>query len=101
MFLSVFNLLEALLWAVIGSACLERALSFREGKRKLAALAGAVFLIFALSDVVEATEYGPWWSRWWLFLWKAACVAALAEIGRRWLAATRSPAGPGPSRRLD
>ena len=39
-----------------------------------------VFLVFGASDWFEANEDNEWWHPWWLLLWKAACVTALAWL---------------------
>jgi hypothetical protein len=37
---------------------------------------GITMLVFGASDLVEMRT-GAWWSPWWLFAWKAACVLLL------------------------
>lgn len=42
-------------------------------------LAAVTFAAFGLSDVVEV-QTGAWYRPWWLFAWKAACVAVFAGL---------------------
>ena len=54
-------------------------------------LAGATLLAFGASDLVE-TSTGAWYDPWWLFLWKAACVACLlACLGLHFLRTWKEP----------
>ncbi|HEY8665306.1 MAG TPA: hypothetical protein VIL86_01515 [Tepidisphaeraceae bacterium] len=42
--------------------------------------AAGVLVVFGASDWFEAKTDNEWWHPWWLLLWKAACVIALATI---------------------
>ena len=90
------NLAEAGFWiavAVIAAAIGAR----RSGRvRGRCFLLAATLIAFGLSDVVETTT-GAWWRPWWLFLWKAICVAVLLALlvehyWRRSAAARPAPA---------
>lgn len=73
------NLIEALLWALIGFAFLLRAIWLRTPARRMAIITGLTFLFFGLLDVAE-TRTGAWWRPWWLFAWKASCVILLTML---------------------
>lgn len=76
------NQAEAVFWIAIGMGFAVRGETLarqpeRRGNRRLCWLAAAVLMAFGASDLVE-TQTGAWWRPWWLLLWKAACVIALA-----------------------
>ena len=74
-----YNTFEILLWSIAGSGFLLSAL-LRSGQSRLQCfLAGVAFLLFAVSDWIEL-ETGAWWRPWWLLVWKALCVIALAAL---------------------
>jgi len=75
-FFTTSNYLEAVLWACIGLGFLTQALRTTRPKRSQSLIAGLTFLVFGASDIVETTT-GAWWRPWWLFVWKAVCVAIL------------------------
>ena len=70
------NLIEAGLWFVLGLALFIY--TFRREKRLRPTLFGLALtlVVFGGSDLVEART-GAWWTPWWLFVWKAACVLGL------------------------
>jgi hypothetical protein len=71
-----FNIVEAGIWSVI--AVVVMAANFRRQKRLSFNLPlGVTFLVFALSDYIEA-NIGSFWDSWWLFAMKAACVLSMA-----------------------
>lgn len=72
-FFTTSNYIEAALWACIGLGFLVHALRTVGHKRRASLLAGATFIVFGASDIVETTT-GAWWRPWWLFVWKAVCV---------------------------
>jgi hypothetical protein len=72
-----YNYVEVVLWWTIGVA-LARYGSRRPGAIRRRCLLAAV--AFGASDWVEARTGNRWWSPWWLFAWKAACVATLAGL---------------------
>lgn len=90
------NLLEAGLWITV--AVVSAAMGIRRpGRvRKRCLVLAATMFAFGASDVVE-TQTGAWWRPWWLFVWKAACVAVLlallVEHYRARLAARRAERG--------
>jgi hypothetical protein len=70
---------EAALWWLIALAFVYYALRQQGAARRRCWTAAVVFLAFGLSDVVEA-HTGAWWQPWWLLVWKAACVIAMAAL---------------------
>ncbi len=77
-FFVIANYAEAALWIAIGLGFAIVALA-RPTARRRALLAAATLIAFGLSDIVE-TRTGAWWRPWWLFVWKAMCVAALLAL---------------------
>ncbi len=73
------NLIEAALWGTIAVVLLLFALKRTGTVRRRGLLAFVVFALFAASDVVESRT-GAWWRPWWLFAWKAACVASMLGL---------------------
>jgi hypothetical protein len=66
------NYFECGLWCAIGAGFLIRA-ALRRGRRAAVITAGVTFLLFGLSDFVEA-HTGAWWRPWWLLVWKGLCL---------------------------
>ena len=71
-----FNYAEAALWAAFGAGLLWKPGTGRRGDPWLGRVAGVTLLAFGASDLVEAST-GAWYDPWWLFSWKAVCVACL------------------------
>lgn len=70
-----FNLIEAVVWFLLGVGCVISARMRRYGpKRKLLILAGLNFLVFSFTDLYE-TGTGAWWDPGWLLALKALCIA--------------------------
>ena len=67
------NYIEAGLWIVIGVCFAIRAIA-KAAFRNDCVIAAITFVVFGFSDIVEAST-GAWWRPWWLFVWKAVCVA--------------------------
>ncbi|HTL29698.1 MAG TPA: hypothetical protein VL282_10770, partial [Tepidisphaeraceae bacterium] len=65
------NYLEACLWIAIGAGFAIAA--FTKGPRGRCLIASVAFLLFGVSDYVEA-HTGAWWRPWWLLLWKGGCL---------------------------
>ena len=79
-FFAVSNYAEAVLWGVVGIAFLVAAVIPRNRSNRAACLiAAAAFLLFGVSDVVEAST-GAWWRPWWLLVWKGGCIAIFAAL---------------------
>ena len=79
-FHQIVNAGEAVLWSVIGSGFLWRAVRNGKSKSRSRCLIAAVaFLMFGLSDVIEIRT-GAWWRPWWLLLIKAVCLVTLVGL---------------------
>lgn len=76
MTITTFNYLEALFWWSIAIVLLIRSRSHDVGVRKLARVAAIIFLLFGISDVIEA-HTGAWWRPIWLLMLKAGCLVVL------------------------
>lgn len=76
MTIAIFNHLEAVLWWCIAGVILIRSRTIDERSRKIAQIAGKVFILFGLTDFIEA-ETGAWWDPWGLFFLKGVGVATL------------------------
>jgi len=75
-----FNYAEVAIWPVIGVVLLVASFWQSGVVRRDYRLAAMVLFAFGPTDFFEAAHGNQWWSPWWLFLWKAACVVALAAI---------------------
>jgi hypothetical protein len=73
---TVFNYVEAGVWAAAGIYVLLRSRGRNRALRRLAAAASIAFFAFGASDLVEVRT-GTWYEPWWLLVWKAACVVVL------------------------
>ncbi len=73
-----FNLWEALLWGILGMIVLFRPLptGWKPLQRNLLVIA---LFAFGGSDLMEM-KTGAWWKPWWLFVWKAGCVATFLAL---------------------
>jgi len=73
--IATFNYIEAGLWFCLGLSLL--AWSLIAGKKsehkKLATVAGAAFLLFGVTDIIEAST-GAWWRPLWLLGLKGLCI---------------------------
>ena len=75
-FFQTGNYAEAVLWMIVAAVFAVYAIRTRGAARRRCLIAILLFLFFGLSDVVEV-QTGAWWRPWWLFAWKAACVAGM------------------------
>ena len=73
------NYAEAGLWILVAIAFGVVAIRRAGAARRRCAGAAVAFLLFGVSDVVEA-ETGAWWRPWWLLAWKATCIAGLLAL---------------------
>jgi hypothetical protein len=73
------NLIEAAFWIAIGLAFLVTAFRRPPLIRNRCLFAAATFVLFGVSDLVEART-GAWWRPWWLLAWKATCIAAMLAL---------------------
>ena len=80
-----FNYAEVAIWPVMGVVLLAAGFRRAGVVRRDYWLAAAVLIAFGPTDYFEAATGNEWWRPWWLLLWKAACVVALAAIlGNAW-----------------
>jgi hypothetical protein len=77
----LFNYCEAVLWFVLGVVVVIAARKQSAAVRRKASVAFVAFLAFGVSDLIEVRT-GAWWTPWWLFVLKAACVLVL--VGCLW-----------------
>jgi hypothetical protein len=80
------NYVESCLWAGMGLVALVKR------KSGWSLLLGFTLILFGASDVVEA-HTGAWYSPWWLFAWKAACVLLIIWFGLKVWAISRHKPG--------
>ena len=98
------NLVEACFWIIFGMVVLGGL--WRQARRLtvFGGVAGLICVLFGVSDLVEA-ETGAWWRPWWLFCWKAACLAGMAfcllkyrrDRTVQWFADANPPQAPSSS----
>ncbi|WP_462157739.1 hypothetical protein [Pseudoalteromonas sp. GB56] len=80
MTIETFNYIEAGLWFIIGLGMLITAFNKRTESQwlKVLLIASVAFILFGISDIIEA-ETGAWWKPFELLVLKTAC--ALTFIG--------------------
>ena len=76
---SIGNLIEAGFWIALGVGFGVFAVMKKAAVRVRCAIAGVALVVFGFSDVVER-HTGAWYRPWWLFAWKAGCVAILGWL---------------------
>lgn len=69
------NLVEAGVWFVLAVALFVHAFRVEKRIRPTLFIIVVALVAFGVSDLIE-TRTGAW-KPWWLFVWKAACVAML------------------------
>lgn len=70
------NLIEAGVWFILSLVLFIYAFRRERSWRPTLWWLAVTLAVFGASDLVEART-GAWWKPWWLFVWKAACVAGL------------------------
>jgi hypothetical protein len=70
------NLIEAGVWFLLALALFFHTIRSEARLRSTLFVLVTTLALFGVSDLVEART-GAWWKPWWLFAWKAACVAVL------------------------
>lgn len=75
----IINDVEAVFWFIIGLVFLARGMMATVTYRRYCLIVGVAFMLFGVSDVVEA-HTGAWWRPWWLLGWKASCLFVLVFI---------------------
>ena len=83
-----FNAFEALLWFSMAFACVLTARRKR-GFLKRPFTAATVFVVFAMSEMIEMRT-GAWWRPLWLMFLKGGCIVLLASFGIEPFRAARS-----------
>ena len=73
-FESTFNLAEAGLWFVVSLVLAVKAVFAASLVRPMVSLLASAFLVFGISDLIEART-GSWWDPLWFLGLKASCVA--------------------------
>ena len=73
------NYIEAVIWGLFAGGFLINGKGTEKKSRRNSYIAAVVFFLFGLSDIVEV-QTGAWWRPWWLFIWKASCVAAMLRL---------------------
>ena len=71
------NYIEGLFWIVVGLVLIVAGQRANRQYRILSIVASGVFVVFGVSDFVEA-QTGAWWRPLWLLGWKASCLVILA-----------------------
>jgi len=71
------NYIEAAFWITVGAIVAVRGGSARPPFYRLPWLASGLFVVFGVSDIVEA-QTGAWWRPLWLLAWKGLCLIGLA-----------------------
>ncbi|MBX3747043.1 MAG: hypothetical protein KF833_17180 [Verrucomicrobiae bacterium] len=71
------NQIEAVLWFAFSAGFVIRAICTTGDHRRLAVILALAFLVFGISDLIEA-QTGAWWRPLWLLLLKSACIAVFA-----------------------
>jgi hypothetical protein len=79
----ICNIGEGLFWILLGTGFGVSFALTRAKDKKTRAVAMLLFVVFGMSDFVEATT-GAWWRPWWLLCWKALCVAGLTMMTLRY-----------------
>ena len=75
-FFSDSNYAECCLWCAIGVGFGIAAFRLSGKSRRDACIALVTFILFGVSDYVEA-HTGAWWRPWWLLVWKGLCILVL------------------------
>jgi hypothetical protein len=76
----LYNYAEVVIWPIIGALCAGLGWTQHGRARRRYFIASIVLVIFGASDWFEANTENEWWHPWWLLLWKASCVIALACV---------------------
>jgi hypothetical protein len=71
------NYLEGAFWTTVGVILFLCGRKAKPDFKRLSIWASVLFVLFGISDFVEA-QTGAWWRPWWLLIWKGLCIAGLA-----------------------
>jgi len=80
----ISNYIEAGLWISIGvgfaiAAVRRKGIAYTGSGRSKCRIAAVHFILFGLSDLVEA-HTGAWYRPLWLLLWKGACLVGFSIL---------------------
>jgi hypothetical protein len=75
-FSAIANRCEAGLWFVVAAAIFVHSLRAKPHLRKICWTLASAFLLFGVSDIIEA-ETGAWWRPLWLLAWKGGCLLVI------------------------
>jgi hypothetical protein len=95
---AIFNVAEAIFWVVVAVVVAVSATLSHPAFRRLGFLAAAVFLAFAITDLIEV-KTGAWYRPWWLLGYNAACLAAIVGCYVRYLLVRRALAASDAAQR--
>jgi hypothetical protein len=70
------KLIESGLWLMVVFFVLIQALRSRRRARRVLSLLAGAFLVFGVSDLIEA-DTGAWWRPVWLLVLKGGCLVVL------------------------
>lgn len=69
----IFNMAEGCLWVAISLILLFKSVRDAREVRSVLWVLSAAFLLFGISDYIEART-GAWWTPFWLLLLKGGCI---------------------------
>ena len=75
-FSAIANRFEAGLWFVVAATFLVRSFIVPKDLRKICWTLASAFLLFGVSDIIEA-ETGAWWRPLWLLALKGGCLLVI------------------------
>jgi hypothetical protein len=75
----ISNYIEAALWSSIGIGFAIAAITHSGITRRRCWIAAVTFVLFGISDLVEA-HTGAWYRPLWLLAWKGVCVLVLGYL---------------------
>ena len=76
-FHAIANWIEAGVWTVVAILLAARAIRSTGRVRRILGILSAAFLLFGVSDVIEA-HTGAWWRPLGLLIMKGACLVVIA-----------------------
>jgi hypothetical protein len=72
------NYIEGVFWTAVGIVLVISGQKANSAYRVLSIVASVSFMVFGISDFVEA-QTGAWWRPLSLLVWKASCIVVLAS----------------------
>ncbi len=69
----IANRIEAGIWFVVALILLVRALRSEQHLKRIIMILSGSFIVFGISDLIEAKS-GAWWQPLWLLFLKAVCL---------------------------